>query len=239
MVLFVAAMILGSTVNAYSTSSISLAARELASVNPTAREIVKDVKTKLCLMTDAEILSTGLISADVRKAREFCLKSDQELLDYFTQMLVMLPPGTQAAYSCGGKTGIPNYSNLSLSSSSCSWHDPNPFLCKVEGGIACLWGCTNNDPLLGWHTKSFTSTTALQNAIISKGYHLVPGQYGGSYRRGLQYGYSYQVHQISGNMSTGNGTWHSEGPEPDTEPNWPGILGGWYPNNAQSWHNTC
>ncbi len=35
----------------------------------------------------------------------------------------------------GYNVGIPNYGDLGLNSSTCTWHDPNPD-CKVKGTVA-------------------------------------------------------------------------------------------------------
>jgi len=211
------------------------------------REIVKDIEEKHCKMTDEELLNQQLTEEDVTKVREFCSLPTDEKVKILEKEFSKIKEhqcskdkegkivGYNNTYTCvydGINTGIPNYADLGLSSSTCSWHDPNPD-CKIEGKVACLWGCTNVDPVLGWHTKWFSSTSALENEIFPKGYYKVSSNYGGDYRRWVGYGYSYQVHSIGG------GYWHSEGPEPSPDFNWYAYLRGWWPVEVSTWHYNC
>lgn len=198
-------------------------------------------------MTDEELLSQKLTDEDIKKVRKFCSLSTEEKFNILEKEFrklrerksavkegkIVNPNGTYTCISDGINWGIPNYADLGLSASTCSWHDSQPADCKIEGKIACLWGCTNPDPVLGWHTKYFASITALENEIFPKGYHKVSDNYGGDYARTLSYGYRYQVHSIGG------GYWHSEGPEPDVEFNWYAYLRGWWPVEVSWWHYTC
>jgi len=206
--------------------------------------VVEEIENIHCNITDEEILAQGLTMEKVQQAREFCKLSTDEKKSLFKNELTQVQEnakdsqitGFSNSYSCnyGGtrNTGIPTYGDLGLNNWNCVWHDPNP-VCRVQGGVACLWGCTNADPSLGWHTKRFSSTSALENEIFPRGYHRVNDYAGGSYRRWLSYGYSYQVHYAS------NGYWHSEGPEPSAEFSWYAFLNGWYFPEARDWHQAC
>ncbi len=105
--------------------------------------------------------------------------------------------------------------------------------------MACLWGCTNPDPVLGWHIKEFSNVSELENEIILKSYHKVADYYGGDYRRWLDYGYSYQVHYWGDFDNDGKPEYHSEGPEPSPEFNWYAFLRGWWPEEVYVWHDNC
>ncbi len=208
--------------------------------------LITDIREK-CKMTDEEIIKEGLTQMDVKKVRDFCGLSDKEISKILKRKIENT--GNKKAKSEEGGDvgtlsygcwdvyyykGIPNYSDLGLSSATCSWHDyDKPYSCKVEGGVACLWGCNNTDSVLGWHTKWFQSTTALENEILPKGYRRLGDQYGGDYGRSISYGYRWQVHSIGG------GWWHSEGPEPDPAFNWYAFLRGWWPVEVQVWHTNC
>lgn len=199
-------------------------------------------------MTDEELLNQKLTEDDINKVREFCSLSTEEKEKILDKEFSKIKEkecakdkegkvlGYTNTYTCvydGINWGIPNYADLGESSGSCTWHDPEPIDCKIEGKIACLWGCTNPDSVLGWHTKWFASTTDLENEILPKGYHKVSDNYGGDYRRWLDYGYSRQVHSIGG------GWWHNEGPEASPEFNWYAYLRGWWPVEVSHWHYNC
>ncbi len=210
------------------------------------KEIVQDIEQYHCTLSDAELLAKPLTFVEIEQVRVFCRKPTAEKEAIITAEFEKIKqngcsPGTITgrgnSYSCvyqgTSNTGIPSYADLGLSSAACTWHDSNPTNCKLEGNVACLWGCTNVDPVLGWHTKTFSSTTALQNEIYPKGYHKASNNYGGDYRRSLPYAYSYQVHP------QGVGVWHSEGPEPNPEFDWYSFLRGWWPQEIQAWHTAC
>ena len=207
-----------------------------------------------CKMTEKELLDQKLTKEDIKEVREFCSlpteekerrleKEFKKIKDKTCKDKESKIVGYNNSYTCvydGINFGIPNYADLGLSSGTCSWHDDTPTNCKVEGRIACLWGCTNQDPELGWHTKWFASVTDLENEIFPKDYHRVSSNYGGSYRRWVDYGYSYQVHATADvDPNTGRGTWHNEGPEPSSEFNWYAYLRGWWPVEVSTWHYNC
>lgn len=218
-------------------------------IDELAEAMTKDLRSK-CYVSEKELLAEGLTKEDIKKVRKFCNLPKEELKNIIKERLKRLKTkmgdksiitGCSNSYSCwtwygGYNWGIPNYEDLGLTSSTCSWHDPNP-LCKVEAKIACLWGCTNSDPVLGWHTKQFPSQSALENEIYAKGYHqtasYIPG-YQNDYTRGISYGYRYEVA-----WSPSTKTAHSEGPEPNPEANWYGFLHGFWPEEVYDWHNQC
>jgi hypothetical protein len=212
---------------------------------------------KNCQMTDDEIAEEGLNKQETKKVREFCSLSKKQMGKVLKERIERVKNwrnnesvilGYTNSYSCwtwygGYNSGIPNYRDLGLSSGSCSWHDSTPYSCKVEGYIACLWGCTNIDPILGWHVKYFASQSALESEIYGKGYHRTAGYAAGQfwqdyadadYTRGINYGYRYQV---TWNNSTKMA--HSEGPEPNGEANWYGFIHGFWPEEVFEWHYQC
>lgn len=220
------------------------------------KEIVKDIEEIHCKMTDEELRNQKLTEEDIRRVREFCSlpteEKERNLEKEFRKIKelrgkkcdkegkVLNYNNTYTCYWDGFNYGIPNYADLGLSSSTCSWHDAEPTACKVEGGVACLWGCTNVDSVLGWHTKWFESRTALENEILPKGYVRLSDAYGGDYGRSISYGYRWQVHATADvDPNTGRGTWHNEGPEPDPAFNWYAYLRGWWPVEVSVWHDTC
>ena len=192
-----------------------------------------------CQKTDSDLVKEGLSSEVIAKVRAFCAMSSDEISDELALRFrnnENSPHGSgkiyQPVYSCGWGyyVNIPNYSDLGLSWSTCTWLDPNPS-CKVEGAVACLWGCTNMDPVLGWRTKNYATISDLERDLFSKGY---TSGWGGGYRRSIGYGYSYNV-----NYSSNSGIASSEGPEPDTNFNWHAYYGGWWPSTVLSWHESC
>lgn len=211
---------------------------------------VNQIRSIECLKPDSTLVEEGLDEATIAKARAFCaLPIDEMIAEVAARFHVLdsaedgVGQTTQQVYSCyynGANFDIPTYADLGLTDATCVWHDPNPG-CKVQGLVACLWGCSNNDPVLGWHTKWYASRSALEADIFPKGYATVSSGVfgeGGGYRRTLPRGYSYQVHSQSIDAN-GQGYWHCEGPEPDTRFSWYAWYGGWYPSEVQSWHAAC
>jgi len=223
---------------------------------------VKEIECKHCRTSDAELRSQGLTLEDIKKVRAFCALSTEEKTEKIKEVIRAARKqvaecrkkqckgsitGYTNSYDCyfsGENTGIPNYADLGLSYSTCSWHDPTPNSCKVEGAVACLWGCTNVDPVLGWSsdTKLFTSRSALEASIWPLGYHYttIPGLEG-TYSRWLSYGYRYEI-QSAGTVVINGRTYykfHSEGPEPSPEFNWYASLRGWWPTEVYVWHDNC
>lgn len=210
--------------------------------------LVVEIEEVHCLVGDEELLNLKLTPDNIKKKKEFCSLSSAEkkqiLINEFQKLdnsgvKQGIISGYQNSYSCyfdGLNTGIPTYADLGLSSSSCSWTDPSP-VCKSQGGVACMWGCTNKDPKLTWKTKTFASKAALENEIKPKGYYQAnTGYYSGlSYTRQLPYGYRYEVQ----GPSSGSGSFASEGPEPDPGFNWYAFTNGWYPVEAGLWHLAC
>ncbi len=209
------------------------------------KETVAQIQSVQCRKTDAVLRSEGLHEDQLGLVRDFCRQTLRQmaiaLTDRFeeSRRRAELAKTSESFYACtyeGYNTGIPSYSDLGLSSGTCSWHDPNPE-CQVF--YACLWGCNNVDPSLGWHIKWYTSRSALEADIFPKGYSYVSGTgEGGGYRRTLPNGYSYQVHSLTIDAN-GMGNWHNEGPEPDPRFNWSGYLGGWWPYEVKAWHDHC
>lgn len=210
--------------------------------------LVNEIENIHCKMADKQMKALKLSAGDIERARDFCAKPTNEKVSFLAAEFSKIKQsgglqsrivGYENSYSCyysGLNTGIPTYQDLGLSSSSCTWHDPNPS-CRIQGSVACLWGCTRIDAALGWHTKYFSSKTALENAIKPKGYFQAnTGYYSGlSYARQLPYGYRYEVQ----GPSSGVGSFHSEGPEPDPSFNWYAFLRGWYPAEVGVWHIAC
>ena len=214
-------------------------------------EIVSEIENVHCKLSVQKLAELRLSAGNIQKAKDFCAKPPREkaaiLEKLFMKMNNKMKPegqivGFNNSYSCNWNgsrnNGIPTYQDLGLTLNSCSWHDTTPDACKLQGSVGCLWGCTNTDPVLGWstHQKFFPSRTALEQAILPKGYQLITNPvYGIDYRRTLPYGYSYELSRHSVD-STGKGYWHVEGPEPDPRFNWPGFLGGWWPVEVLYWH---
>jgi len=215
--------------------------------------MVDDLKGK-CDMTDEKIAAEGLNKQEIRKVRKFCSLSKNEMKKAIKGKLKRINWGNRGSvvlgytnsYSCwtwygGYNWGIPNYGDLGLSSSTCIWHDDNPS-CKVEGSVACLWGCTNKDPNLGWHEKNFANQSALETEIYNKGYHRTAGYAAGQlgdyadadYTRGISYGYRYQVNWYKTIKKA-----HSEGPEANPESNWYGFIHDYWPEEVFDWHLNC
>lgn len=239
---------------AANTSELSINPRTLVAqtddnATRSAREVAKEIEEVHCKTTEDDLINKEkLTQDDIKKVRDFCnLSADEKekiLTDDFRKSKEKSGnnkskiASRQNSYSCWYALtynwGIPNYADLGLSSSSCSWHDAQSLACKNEGAVACLWGCNNIDPLLGWHEKYFTSITALENEILPKAYVKINDYEGGSYGRAIGYGYRWQVHSIGG------GRWHSEGPEPNPAFNWYAYLRGWWWLEVYDWHyNAC
>lgn len=211
-------------------------------------ELVSEIEQYHCNIPDSKLIELKLTQANIVKKHEFCNLSKQEKTSVLANEFDALEQanrkngvisGFSNSYSCyysGLNTGIPTYQDLGLSSTSCTWTDPNPS-CKNQGGVACMWGCTNKDPVLGWKTKSFTSKSALESVIKPKGYlQANTGYYSGlSYTRQLPHGYRYEVQ----GPNSGSGSFASEGPEPDPGFNWYAFTNGWYPFEAGIWHLSC
>lgn len=221
----------------------------------TIRAMAKDLEEK-CDVTDRELKAEGLNNRQMKKVRKFCalpLKAKEKILEEKFDKLKRKKScsgeivGRNNSYSCwtwygGYNTGIPNYADLGLTSSECGWHDNSPTECSEEGEVACLWGCTNVDPELGWssHEKVFSSQTALENEIFSQGYHQTADYACGDplepcpndYTRGIDYGYRYQVNW-DGDKA------HVEGPEPNPESNWYGFVNDFWPEEVTVWHSDC
>lgn len=106
----------------------------------------------------------------------------------------------------------------------------------MEGAVACLWGCSGEDPELGRLPRNFSSRKAMENYIFARGYHKVyqpwTSGYGYDYARQIGYGYHYQAIWSGGSARV-------EGPEPDPEPNWYGFINGFWPSLVQDWHKSC
>jgi hypothetical protein len=204
-----------------------------------------------CSVTDDQIIAQGVKPEDISKVRDFCKLSKKEMKKTFGDRLKKTNDknlnsvfmGYTNSYLCYyiGLNTVPNYADLGLTSSTCSWHDSSPSSCKVEGKVACLWGCTNNDPKIGWHKRVFTNLAAFESVIYSKGYHKVPAYacYGAQndYARAISNGYRYEM--VANTLKDGTVEGHVEGPEADPETNWYGIVNGFYPEEVFLWHKTC
>lgn len=208
--------------------------------------LVAQIESAECPKLDDVLRAEKLTDQDIARVRDFCQKSTEEKLDYFTDVLEGRKPNnsdrvgtlTQALsfYSCGGMD-IPDQWSTTL---TCDWHDAptSPVDCSIQGKVACLWGCNNIDPMLGWHTKFFNSRADLENEISPKGYYYIGSFEGGDYSRQLDYGFRFQVHGM-GVDSNGKGTWHNEGPEPSPAFSWFAFVRGWWPSNVRDWHSKC
>lgn len=212
-------------------------------------EMVDEIESVHCNRIETAAIEQKLSPQLTQKVRDFCRLSHDEKVKFLKTSFIAngdkksTLTGISHSYYCtyrgGYNTNIPNYADMGLTASKCSWHDSSPVACKNERGVACLWGCTNTDSVLGWHTKYFASRTALEKEIGPKGYHRIGDNYGGDYRRWLSYGYSYQVNPLSAD-SNGKGTWHGEGPESNPEfPNWHAIINAWYLPEIKDWHDSC
>lgn len=235
--------------NAPTTSAISRDDLEKQVIKQyNLEKLVSEIETIHCKMSDEELEKLKLTPSNIQKKHEFCNLSSEQKLDVLVNEFQKVDQlqnnksvisGYTNSYTCfwdGLNLGIPTYQDMGLSSSSCSWTDPNP-TCKNQGGVACLWGCTNKDPVLGWKTKSFSSKAALEAAILPKGYFQAnTAWYSGlSYTRQLPYGHRYEVQ----GPSSGIGTFTSEGPEPNPSFNWYAFTNLWYPSEVFAWHWSC
>lgn len=212
-----------------------------------SREVANEIEKIHCKTSKDDLIGIEkLAESDVKKIRDFCRLSTKDKEIILEKDIREASEKKQRAskvaaydnsYSCWYALtynyGIPNYADLGLSSSSCSWHDAQPMACRSEGSVACLWGCNNIDHNIGWHEKWFSSTTALENEILPKGYAKISDNYGGDYSKPIGYGYRWQIHPAGG------GKWHNEGPEPNPAFNWYAYLRGWWPLEAYYWHNSC
>ncbi|AGT34175.1 hypothetical protein OCC_13385 [Thermococcus litoralis DSM 5473] len=226
--------------------------------------IVKDFEERLCKMSDEEMLKDGLTKEEIKKVKIFCSLPKERKKEIILNKLItaeierkricllskfitsqVSPMSSSGTYSCDYQlprrvihaTGIPTHSKLGAI--PCSWTDPTPQLCKEEGEIACLWGCTNADPKLGWKKRAFNTLNDFVEEVTSKGYHKTAkyaayGSYGYDYTRGIGYGYRYESWW---NKNTKMG--YSEGPEPNPEANWYGFSHGFWPELTFLWHDTC
>lgn len=218
-----------------------------ASLSKTVRETVDQIQKVECWKTDSALKAEGINNESIIMVRGFCaLSTDQMTAEISARFMKAsgvesgIGKTTQQVYTCsydGANFDIPTYADLGLTDATCIWHDPNPG-CRIQGLVACLWGCNNNDPVLGWHTKWYASRSAVEADLFPKGYAAVNDYAGGSYRRGLERGYSYQVYAEKVDEN-GQGIWHCEGPEPDPRFSWYAYLGGWWPSEVQSWHQSC
>ncbi len=221
--------------------------------------LITDIREK-CKMTDEEIIKEGLTQMDLKKVRDFCGLSDKEMKKVLRERIEGIEKKKKTggdndvgvlSYGCwyNGYNTVPSYGDLELSSATCSWHDyDKPYSCKVERGVACLWGCTNNDPNLGWHKTQFSNQSALENYIYSRGYHRTAGYAVGrywqeyadaDYTRAISSGYRHQVSMTKLSDGSGRVEAHTEGPEPNPEMNWYGLIMGFWPNEVEFWHNQC
>lgn len=205
-----------------------------ASPDPFLVEAIVEIRAVHCAVADTELAAQGLVPDGIATVRAFCALSAEEMLAELEARVARSEAVSATfTYTCAGGwvSGIPSQADLGLSSTTCTWHDPNPVACKQERGVACLWGCNNVDPVLGWHTKSYASRTAAETDLRAKGYRWLSTA--GDFSREIGYGYRYQVHLLSGT------TWHSEGPEPSPAFSWSAYVGGWWPSLVQQWHTTC
>jgi len=235
-------------VSELSINSRALAVRTNDNAISSAREVSREIEDVHCKTAEEDLINKEKLNKDdLKKVKAFCGLSRREKEEFLTVKFNELEGKKNSkegrivarsnSYACfygvSLNYGIPNYADIGLSSSSCNWHDSAPFSCKNEGGVACLWGCTNNDPNLGWHKKWFASTADLEREVYSKGYAKLSTEYGGDYSRAIGYGYRWQV------FSDGGGWWHSEGPEPNSAFNWYAFLRDWWPLETRIWHGSC
>ncbi len=170
--------------------------------------IAKEVEDYQCKLGDKQLIEQKLNSDDIKRFREFCYLSTTEKIKDLEARFKKISESKvleskfiayDNSYSCtfeGYNWGIPTYQDLGLNFYSCGWHDSGGFgsPCRSQAGIACLWGCTNVDPALSWgfHTRYYSSKTALENDILRRGYQAwwapMGTGYGAGYRRTCQWG---------------------------------------------------
>ncbi|MBO8174264.1 MAG: hypothetical protein H0Z18_03285 [Thermococcus sp.] len=225
--------------------------------------IVKDFEERLCKMSDEEMLKEGLTKEEIKKVKIFCSLPKERKEEIILNKLITAkverkkicslnkfttgyinPMSSSGTYSCRYRliyaTGIPTHSKLGAI--PCSWNKPgSSSSCKVEKGVACLWGCTNVDPKLGWSSnyKYFPNLESFKQEVTSKGYHKTAryaayGAYGRDFTRGIGYGYRYEARY---GPSTHMG--YVEGPEPNPEANWYGYIHNFWPTLVYIWHERC
>lgn len=218
-------------------------------------EVVEEIESVHCTKSDSELAAEGLSDDDIEWFYAFCENDSStkfgEVYGRFSLFVATVsnPPEPETvvdrydhSYSCwygiSYNWGIPNYSDLSVT--SCTWHDSGPSSCSTEGGYACLWGCNNVDSTLGWssHEKYYSSTTSMVTAVTAKGYAKLSWAYGGDYSRAISYGYRWQVSPQSVD-SSGKGTYHNEGPEPNPAYNSYAFARDWWPTEVGIWHLGC
>uniref|UniRef100_UPI002610B06D hypothetical protein n=1 Tax=Thermococcus sp. TaxID=35749 RepID=UPI002610B06D len=201
---------------------------------------------------------------DIKKARAFCRLPDEAKLKIIRNRLLLsvylsnarcsalkqremkpvITASSGGTYSCRDGTvyawGIPTKEKLGVS--YCSWRKSgSPSSCSREKGVACLWGCTNVDPKLGWsgNYKYFPDLDSFVKEVTSRGYHKTDryaayGIYGRDFTREIGYGYRYEA-RYSPKTRMG----YVEGPEPNPEKNWYGFLHNFWPTLVKRWHDNC
>lgn|GEM_PF-2982539 len=236
----------------------------MATIEEYSSEILKEFDGELCTMSDEEMLREGLTKEDIKKARAFCRLPDAAKLKIIrnrlilsvyltnarcsalkqTEMRPVITASSGGTYSCRDGLvyawGIPTKEKLGIS--HCSWSKPgSPSSCSKEKGVACLWGCTNVDPKLGWSSnyKYFPDLDSFVREVTSRGYHKTDkyaayGIYGRDFTRGIGYGYRYEARY---SPKTRRG--YVEGPEPNPEKNWYGFLHNFWPTLVKRWHDKC
>ncbi len=226
---------------------VSCGDNEIKEYSDVVKALVDQVQNVECQKSDGLLILEHLSNQEIIRVHEICQMSSEKKLDFFSSVMSSsqhsaigenvgtLRQGV-SFYNCGALE-VPQKWSVLL---NCEWHDApaNPVECSMEGKVACLWGCNNSDPVLGWHTKFFNSRTDMENEIRPKGYIYLSSVEGGDYSRQLDYGYRFQVH--SQNIdSNGKGMWHNEGPEPSPSFSWFAFVRGWWPNNVRTWHSKC
>jgi hypothetical protein len=207
--------------------------------------LVVQIEGVECQKSDDRLRGEKLVEQDLQRIHDLCQKSKEEKLELFSSLMNGQVKNrdevgtiTQALsfYSCDDNV-VPDQWSTTL---SCDWHDApaSPVECSIQGKVACLWGCNNVDPMLGWHTKFFNSRADLEKEITPKGYYYIGSYEGGDYSRQLDYGFRFQVHPLSIDAN-GKGTWHNEGPEPSPAFSWFAYLRGWWPSDVIAWHSKC
>ncbi|MEM3973219.1 MAG: hypothetical protein QW320_02465 [Ignisphaera sp.] len=115
-----------------------------------------------------------------------------------------------------------------------------PTDCCIPGKVECLWGCENEDPVLGFGPtgKPFNSLQEFRNYVESRGYYesifSYPERGIYAFTRDIGYGYRYEAWYHDGRKMG-----YSEGPEPNPDPNWYGYINGFWPWYVYWWHNKC